>query len=109
MNSTYVAFEYVAHATTDDTQRYQYTIQYSTTRPSVFTYKYWVVADNGNSATIGLQGGQSGPAAQYSFDQAIAPAGTEVVCDTSAANGAGVCTSSSFDPTVRPTFNGGNP
>jgi len=97
VNSTYIAFEYVAHATYDDTVRFQYTLEYSTLAPTVFTFKYWLVADSGNSATVGIQGGQTGPSAQYSYDQSLVPAGTMVVCDTSLNSGKGACSSSSFN------------
>jgi hypothetical protein len=94
-NSTYAAFEWIAHAAYDVNTRFQFSAEYNAATQSVWVYKYYVVADSGTSATIGLQGGRSGPAVQYSFDEALAPAGTMVTCNFSGSNG-GSCSSASF-------------
>jgi hypothetical protein len=98
-NSTYAAFEWIAHAAYDETVRFQFTAEYNLSTPTVWTFRYFIVADSGTSATIGLQGGQSGPDVQYSYDTALAPAGTIVRCNTSGSNG-GSCTTSNFDPSA---------
>jgi hypothetical protein len=98
-NTTYAAFEWIAHAAYDDTVRFQFTAEYSLSTPTVWTFRYFIIADSGASATIGLQGGQSGPDLQYEYDTALAPAGTIVRCNTSGSDG-GSCTASSFDPSA---------
>jgi hypothetical protein len=94
-NSTYAGFEWIAHAAFDVATRFQFSAEYSTTTPSIWKFKYYLVADSGTSATVGLQGGQNGPSVQFSYDQALVPAGTVVTCDFSGVGG-GSCTAGSF-------------
>lgn len=94
LNSTYVAFEWTAHANYDKTLIAQYSLAYDANKPGVLIYRYYQVYLGGNDATIGIQGSRVGPAAQFGFKQAVLSPGLQVTCDTTVANGS--CVSSSF-------------
>ncbi|KAM0342919.1 hypothetical protein ACHAPU_009123 [Fusarium lateritium] len=74
----------------DSTQYYHFLVILEEARPNIVTYKYFEALDQGSKCTIGSQGPTG--AQQWSYNQAKALPGVQVVIDT----GSGSVTQSTF-------------
>jgi hypothetical protein len=91
-----MTFEWILSRAYADCEFYQFQLVYNSSVPGVFNFKYFVLGNNGQSASIGLQGvgNTSTDFVQYALYSATAVRpGLMVTCNTNTVQN---CTTSTF-------------